>query len=153
MDKTELLQAMRDGHAGIAEAVAALSDEAILTEAPGMPGWTRKDVVAHIEFWHDHSANVLAGLRTGVDPDADWPTEIDPFNARVLAENRARTAADVRAGEAASFARLTAAVDGASDHELFDRGLVPWLDRPAADEVAGDTFDHYPDHLAQLAAG
>jgi hypothetical protein len=153
MDKTELLRAMRDGHAGIAAAVAALSDEAMLAEAPGMPGWTRKDVLAHIEFWHDHSADVLAGLRTGVDPYADWPTEIDPFNARVLAENRGRSADEVRAGEAASFARLTAAVEGASDHELFDRGLVSWLDRAAAEDVAGDTFDHYPDHAAQLAAG
>ncbi len=155
MDKAELLQTMRDAHAGLAAAVAAVSDEALLAEAPGMPGWTRKDVLAHVEYWHHNSANVLAGLRTGVDPfpDAGEPFDIDRLNARVQAENRSRSASDVRAGEAASFVELVAAVERATEHELFDAGVVPWLDSTAAEEIAGDTFRHYPDHLAHLAAG
>jgi len=153
MDKTELLRAMRDGHATIAAAAAALSDEALLGEAPGMPGWTRKDVLAHLEWWHRHSTAVVLGVRTGVDPypDTGEPWDIDAHNARVLAENLRRTPVDVRAGEAASFAELVAAVEAATDHELFDGGLVPWLDEPAARTVDGDTWDHYPEHVPHLA--
>lgn len=152
MDKTELLNSMRLGHAALAEA-AALSDETLAAEAPGMPGWTRKDVLAHVEFWHDHSTRVLAGLRAGVDPYpvTDESFDLDALNARVLAENRDRSAAQVRDGEAASFMRLMAAVEAATDHELFDAGVVQWLDGSAAQMVAGDTFGHYPEHLPHLA--
>jgi hypothetical protein len=147
-------RAARNAHRSIASAVAALSDAALLAEAPGMPGWTRKDVLAHIEWWHRHSTAVLLGLHSGVDPypagDGDW--DIDVHNARVLAENRDRPPADVRAGEAASFEELMAALEAATDPELFDAGVQPWLDGPAIAMVAGDTWDHYPDHMPHLAA-
>jgi len=78
--------------------VASLTDEALLVVPVGLDSWTRKDVVARIEWWHRHSPAVTAGARSGVDPypaeGDDW--EIDTHNARVLAENRDRSAADVR---------------------------------------------------------
>jgi hypothetical protein len=155
MDAAELLRAIRDGHAPIAAAIAALTDEALLAESPGMPGWTRKDVVAHIEWWHRHSSAVLAGLRTGVDPypDTDEAWDIDVHNARVLAENRGRSPADVRSGEAASFTELLAAVEAATDRELFEVGLRPWLENAASDVVVGDSSAHYPEHVPHLAVG
>jgi hypothetical protein len=155
MDKTELLRAMRAGHAPIAAAIAGMSDDELLAEAPGMPGWTRKDVLAHVEWWHRHSSAVLEGVRSGVNPhpDTDEAWDIDAHNARVLAENRGRSAADVRTGEAASFDELVAAVEAATDHELFDVGIQPWLEDAAADVVAGDSSGHYPEHVPHLAAG
>ena len=155
MDKPELLRAMRDAHAPIAAAVAALSDDALLAAVPGMPGWTRKDVLAHIEFWHRNSAAVLAGLRSGVDPHSatDEPFDLDRLNAQVLADNRERSCADVRAGEAASFEALVIAVEAATDDELFGESTVPWMSGAAADVVIGDTSGHYPEHVPHLAAG
>ncbi len=149
------LRAMRNVHASVAAASAALTDEALLAAAPGMPGWSRKDVLAHLEWWNRHSAAVLRGLRSGTEP---FPAEgggwdLDPHNARVLAENRGRSAADVRAGEATSFAELVAAVEAASDRELFDEGVQPWLAGTAIAAVAADTWDHYPEHLPHLAGG
>jgi hypothetical protein len=154
MDKSDLLRSMREGHESIAAAVAALTDEELREGAPGMPGWTRKDVLAHIEWWHRHSAAVLGGLRTGADPYPDegegW--DIDTHNARVLAENRDRSSADVRAGEAASFAELWVAVESATDHELFDEGVQPWFGQSASRMVGGDTWDHYPEHVPHLVS-
>jgi hypothetical protein len=154
MDKTTLLTAIRDGHAPIEASVAALTDEALLRPAPGMPAWTRKDVLAHIGWWHDHSSNVLGGVRTGMDPypaPADEPWDIDAHNARVLAESRDRSAADVRDGEARSFARLVAAIEAATDEELFGEGPQPWLNGTAAETVADDSTLHYPEHVPHLA--
>ncbi len=154
MDKTELLRAIRDAHEPIEAAVATLTDEALHAETPGMPGWTRKDVLAHIEYWHRHSTAVLAGVRSGEDPDPDTgePFDIDALNARVLAENRDRPGADVREGEEASFHQLVTAVETATDRELFDATVVAWLgDGNAADVVASDTYTHYPDHVPHLA--
>jgi hypothetical protein len=155
MDQTELLQAMRNAHEPIAAAAATLTDEALHAEVAGMPGWTRKDVLAHIEHWHRHSTAVLAGVRSGEDPDPDdgEPFDIDGLNARVLTENRDRSGADVREGEAASFHQLVAAVEAASERELFAADVAPWLgDGTAADVVASDTYTHYPDHVPHMAA-
>ena len=152
MDKTELLAAMRATHAGIAAATSSLDDDALLGPAPGMAGWTRKDVLAHLEWWNVHSLNVIEGVRTGVDPypGDDEPWDPDAWNARILEENRDRTAADVRRGEAASFARLAAAVEGATEAELFAEDPHPWLDGTVAETVVADTSDHYPEHVPHL---
>jgi hypothetical protein len=152
MDKDALLRDIRAGHAPIANALAALDDEALLGPAPGMDGWTRKDVLAHIEWWHEHTSNVIEGVRSGVDPypgdDDGW--EVDDWNARILAENRDRTAADVRAGEAASFERVVGLVEGATEDELFGADPQPWMDGTVAETVIADTSDHYPEHLPHL---
>jgi hypothetical protein len=153
MDKTELIHKMRAGHQPIEAAADTMPDDALLAEAPGMPGWTRKDVLAHIEFWHRHSAAVLGGVRSGVNPYPDEGADFDinALNARVLSDNRGRPGADVREGEEASFKALVAAVEAATDGELFGSGLVPWLEGPASGVIAGDTWDHYPEHVPHLA--
>jgi hypothetical protein len=152
MDKDTLLRRIRETHAPIEAAAAALDDHALLAPAPGMDGWTRKDVLAHIEWWSDHSVHVIAGARSGVDPypGGDEPWDPDAWNARILAENRDRTADDVRRGEAAAFARLVETVEGATDEELFTEDPHPWLDGTVAETVIEDSVAHYPDHVAQL---
>jgi len=147
-----LLREMRETHARIQAAVAALDDEALLSPAPGMPGWTRKDVLAHLEWWHEHSSNVISGVRTDANPypDDDDPTDTDGWNERILAANRDRAAADVRAGEAASFVRLVALVEATTEDELFRRDPRPWLEGTLAEMIAADSAGHYPEHVPHL---
>lgn len=154
MDKLTLLRAMRETHAQLEAAVAALDDAALLAPAPGMDGWTRKDVLAHVEWWNEHSVRVVEGVRTGLDPyqasGEAW--DIDAHNARVLAHNRSRSAADVRRGEADTFRRLLAAVEDTTEDALLVKDPVPWLDGTLAGVVADDSSAHYPEHLPHLAA-
>ncbi len=49
MDRTELLAAIHATHAELTAAAAALDDDALAGPAPEMEGWTRKDVLAHVE--------------------------------------------------------------------------------------------------------
>ena len=46
---------------------------------------------------------------------------------------------DVRRGEAEAFARLVAAVEGATDEELFAEDPHPWLDGTLAETVIEDS--------------
>ena len=153
MDKDTLLRRIHETHAPIEAAAAALDDDALLGPAPDMNGWMRKDVLAHVEWWSRRSVEVIEGARSGVDPypGGDEPWDPDAWNARILAENRDRTADDVRRGEADAFARLVAAVDGATGEELFTEDPHPWLDGTVAETVIEDSVAHYPDHLAHLA--
>ena len=68
MDKDTLLRGIRETHLAIETAAAALDDGGLAVPAPDMEGWTRKDVLAHVEWWNDHSTNVIAGNRSGMDP-------------------------------------------------------------------------------------
>jgi hypothetical protein len=153
MDKTSLLDAIRHAHAPIEAAIAALDDAALLEPAPGMDGWTRKDVLAHMEWWNDHSARVVEALTAGREPyPREGPFDVDALNARILDQNRDRTAADVRTGEATSFARLVERVEAASEEELFEVGRYPWLgaDDALRQTVEADSSEHYPEHLPHL---
>ena len=152
MDKDTLLREIRETHAFIDAAAAEMDDDALLGPAPGMEGWTRKDVLAHIEWWSRHSAAVIEGVRSGVDPypGGDEPWDPDAWNERILAENRDRTPDDVRRGEAEAFARLVAAVEDATDAELFAENPHPWMDGTLAETVIEDSSKHFPDHVAQL---
>jgi hypothetical protein len=153
MDKTTLLRDMRETHARIHAAVAALDDDALLAEAPGMPGWTRKEVLAHLEWWSDHSARVVSALAKGEEPyDRSVPFDLDAHNARIRDEARSRPADDIRRGEAEAFERVLAAVEAASEDALLDAGRYAWLDdEPLVETVAWDTVRHYPEHLPHLA--
>lgn len=156
MDKPTLLADIRRTHAELDAAAAALTEPALLAEAPGMAGWTRKDVLAHVEWWSDHSARVVDALLAGREPYAreGEPFDIDVHNARVLAESRARSLDDVRRGEADAYRRVVAAVEAAPDTDLFEAGRFAWLGGEAlAATVAADTSEHYSEHLPHLAAG
>ena len=152
MNGIELLTAIRDTHAGLAAAVAALDDEALAAPAPTLDGWTRKDVLVHVAWCSDHSARVVEALRAGREPYVHNPAwDEDTENARILAEHRDISAADARRWDAEAFAGLVAAVEAASEEELFEVGRYPWLGaRSLADLVIGDSADHYPEHVPHL---
>jgi hypothetical protein len=156
MNRTDLLASIRETHAPIESAVAAMDDEMLLGPAPGMDGWTRKDVLAHIAWWNDHSARVVEGLRAGREPyDRSGPFEVDALNARTLEENRDRSAADVRRRESETFVRLVGLVEATSEDELFEIGRYPWLGADSAlyETVVADSSEHYPEHLPHLSGG
>jgi hypothetical protein len=152
MDKDMLLHSMRDAHSRLAGLIDALPDAALDAAAPDLDGWTRKDVVHHIAWWHTHAAGVVAALCTGREPYDAATWDLDGWNARTLAEGKALTALAVRDEEAQSFALLVAAVEGATTRQLFEAGQFAWLeDRVLADLVEADSFGHYPEHLPHLA--
>ena len=83
------------------------------------------------------------------DPDFD----IHAQNSSILEEFRDRDPAEVRAFEAAAFERLVAAVEAASDEDLFTADRFPWLgEETLATAVAWDSTKHYPEHLPHLTA-
>jgi hypothetical protein len=150
MDKHELISGLRSGHAELRAVIDALSDAELALPAQGE--WTRLDLVAHIEWWERHSANVITALRDGRDPyPADEPFDLDALNARVLEENRGRTATDVRPGEAAAWADLLRTIESADDADLFDAGRFAWTEgAPLAEIIHGDTDRHWAEHLPHL---
>jgi len=152
MDKQTLLAEIRATHEPIATAVATVADDAWADPIPDMDGWTRKDALAHVGWWSDHSARVITALRAGGVPYVRNPDiDINAQNRSILDEFRDRDPGEVRAFEAAAFARLVGAVEAASDEDLFAAGRFSWLgDETLAGTVEWDSTKHYREHLPHL---
>ncbi len=147
MNRTTLLTAIADGRARLDAALAGLTDDAMLDRIDD--DWTRKDVVAHLEAWERRVVDLLDRLRAGSEPDER--IETDELNARFFAADRDRSLEDVRAGERGAYHAVLAALDRATDEELFEGGHFAWTNGDQlAEWFRGNTDEHYDEHLEQL---
>lgn len=152
MDKQELIKTMRDAHQHMAEAIERIPDARLLE--PAMHEWTGKDVIAHMAWWHDHSAFVIESLRAGRDPydQSDPQNSTDTRNERTRLERMDHPADLTRTEFDESFARLLTALEPVTDEELFDADRWPWLGEPLAEMILWDSSRHYEAHRESLAA-
>ena len=97
---------------------------------------------------------MITALRAGAVPyDRDPDFDIHVQNSSILEEFRDRDPGEVRAFEAAAFDRLVAAVEAATDEDLFMADRFPWLgDETLATAVEWESTKHYPEHLPHLSA-
>lgn len=152
MSKQTFLAEIHAAHEPFAAAAAALTDAELTDVLPDMDRWTRKDVLAHVGWWSDHSVRIITALRAGDVPYQRDPNfDIDTQNRSIRDEFRDRDADEMRSFEAAAFERLVGAVEAASEEELFTAGRYPWLEGESlAAAVEWDATKHYPDHLAHV---
>ena len=147
MNRTTLLATIAAGRERLDAAVAGVPPETMLERVD--TAWTRKDVIAHLEAWERRVVENLETLRRGGEPDGSLGT--DELNDRFFTHNRDRTLDDVLAGERAAYRAVLAAIEGATDEELFDAHHFGWTEGdPFADWFRGNTDEHYDEHLGQL---
>ena len=147
MDRRALRESIETGRARLDAALAAYDDAAMLERVDDE--WTRKDIVAHFEAWERRVVDILAMLRAGENPTRG--RETDEINAEHYAHDRDRSLADVRRGEREAYAALLAAIDGATDEDLFDGTRFGWTNGdPLAGWFRGNSDEHYEEHLEQL---
>ena len=147
MNRTTLLATIAAGRERLDAALAGLAPEPMLDRIDET--WTRKDVIAHLEAWERRVVEHLATLRSGGAPDGS--VETDELNERFFTKNRDRPLDEVLAGERAAYRAVLAAIDGASDEELFDGHHFAWTEAdPLSDWFRGNTDEHYDEHLEQL---
>ena len=142
---------MRDAHQRVADAIEHLPDERLLESA--LDNWTGKDLLAHMAWWHDHSALVIEGLRAGREPyDASDPANAtDALNERTHREHVDDPPELTRRAFAESFARLLSAIEAVPDDELFAGDRWPWLGGEALVEtILWDSSRHYDAHRENL---
>jgi hypothetical protein len=151
VDKPELIQTMRDVHQGMAEAIEHLPDERLLE--PAMDDWTGKDLLAHMAWWHDHSAIVIESLRAGrpLDDGSDPAETTDTINERTHRDHLDDPPELTRWAFNESFTRLLAALEPVTDEELIAADRWPELGGEALVEtILWDSSRHYDAHREHL---
>jgi hypothetical protein len=111
----------------------------------GDGGWTRKQMLAHITAWHDRTGDRLARFIESGEPGDDAEDE-DVVNARVARAAVGRTSGEVVLAMEDSYRRLRREVARLTGVQMAAH------DDWAATIIAGNTFDHYADHLEDLGA-
>jgi hypothetical protein len=152
MDKEELLRTITTAQSELAQLVERISDDRLLE--PAMGDWNGKDILAHMAWWHDHSVDVIEGLRAGRQPydETDTAYTTDALNERVYREHLEDPPEVTRAAFNQSFDRLLASMEPLTDSDLFGANRWPWLGGEAlAEMVLWDTSRHYEAHLEPLA--
>jgi len=155
VDKTQLLAWITASRAELDAVIAPLTAEQMV--APGAEGaLSVKDLLAHVSWWERRTLRALAYAARGEQPpklaaEGEGEVGVNRVNAETFATNRDRSLDDVRAEYARSGRDLLAALEGYSEADLFDAdGLTKILEFPALYLIAGDTYMHYPDHVASI---
>jgi DinB family protein len=138
MDRDELLEREDKAWAGFEDAFAAVSEDR--RDTPGVvPGWSVKDLVWHCAYWAGYVGDVLDRIARGEPepPDQDW----EALNVAVNED-----------GHALSWDQII--VEAAKRRERARTALaaLPELTDPAVEEFTGETFEHYEEHAAEIAA-
>lgn len=139
--------AMREAE-GWAEFEAALSrvPEDRMNDPGVLDGaWSVKEMLHHVTGWIRECSTHLEAMTAGTFVEPEESDEItDSRNATFAEEARAMDATQVRAG-----------LDQARDEVLRRWAELPEVDDVAIEWFAGETYEHYEEHLPDLhlAAG
>jgi uncharacterized damage-inducible protein DinB len=155
MNKQELLSAMESARAEILEAMAGLSDEAMLE--PNVVGaWSVRDVLQHISLWEAELVKLLVQTKQRRRPAGErWSgkLDMDALNARWHAETQDRPLDRVRTDFAAVRQQTQRRLNELAEADLTETRAFPWLKgRALWQYVLEDTIEHDREHADQIRA-
>jgi hypothetical protein len=146
--KGEVEREMLHAWEALASAVDSFSEAE--TEQPGaVDEWSVKDLLGHIAFWAEKAAADLHAVADGRPQDLEVPgsdAAVDEWNAREQAARAGKALSQVREEWLESFQQAMAAL-AAFPAERLEENVKG---RTVLERFAGDTYEHYREHLAQL---
>lgn len=164
-DKTELLARIDRSWAALMEAVGRLSD-AQLAAPRDAAGWAIKDHLAHLAAWERSIVYLLRGQprheALGIDEAtyrAGLAGDVERDNAAIYERTKdlppaavLETLRDVHRQLLDALAGLTDADLGKTYSQYLPDEPGEDSEAPIADYIAGDTYEHFDEHHAWIAA-
>ena len=153
MNKQELIQRIETDWARLQASLDGLSEEQLHT--PGVVGeWTIKDVLAHIAAWQTRLIAAMFKAEKGLIPDTtSGGLTVDKLNAQWYREMKDRSFDQVWEDLDASYHQILARLENWSEKDLFEPKHFKWMKgAPFERYLAGDSFEHYVEHAAQIEA-
>jgi hypothetical protein len=153
MEKTELLEALEDGHQELLEMLQDLPDEMMLQ--PGVCGdWSIKDILAHLTYWEGQVVTLLFQAQRGVEKPttAHFGKEtVDELNQRWYLTGKERPLDIIWQDWQGVRKQTLRRVTDMSQKDLNDVQRYPWLKGvPLFQWILNDTVDHEEEHADQI---
>jgi hypothetical protein len=158
--KADLLNRIESAWNELMETLIAL-DEAAKTRENPASGWAIRDHLLHLAAWERGVAYILTGRPRpegmGIS-EAQWvDLTMDQINTVLFEAGRAQSGAEAMANLRMAHDEMLAALAGLSDGDLrrdiaeFDGSESP-TNWPISALIAGNTYDHYEEHLGYIRA-
>src|SRR5215467_7857819 len=143
MDKTGVLKEMSASYDALEEILASLDKTQFVTEGV-IPGWSVKDMLAHIASWHHRLLRWLDAAVYNQEPTISGPNnieEMDALNAQFYQENKARPLDEVQADFRSSYKHILDFVQAMPENDLINPQRFAWSQgEPLWQAIAGDTY-------------
>ncbi len=149
MAKAEVEREILEAWQALASAVDSFSDAEL--EQPGVvDGWSAKDLLGHIAFWAQEAARNLELIAASKADEVRRPGSqraVDEWNERERRRREGRLLSDIREEWLESFDKAMQALAAFPSEKLQEK----FEGRTVLKLFAEDTYEHYREHLAQLA--
>ena len=153
MDKARILDEMRTNYAAL-EGILVQLDETQMTTEGVIANWSIKDILAHIASWHHRLLVCLNAAIRHEQPAISGPDsveEMDRFNAQFYQENKSRPLGEVLTDFRTTYLQIMDKVQAMPEDDLTNPHRFPWAQgRPLWHLIAGDTYEHYQEHMGQI---
>lgn len=162
MNKFELLAQITQANEELDTYLSGLSEEEMNEPGPD-GGWSAKDTLAHITAWMTMAAGWLESSLNGQpvqrympgyelvgDEEADEAT-MNRLNDHIYETHKGLSSDAILQAFDEASERLTAVVATMIEDDLFESGRLEWFpDHPVWLNIAGNSFLHIRDHLAEF---
>lgn len=153
MEKTELLEALEDGHQELLEMLQDLPDEMLLK--PGVIGeWSIKDILAHLTYWEGQLVTLLFQAQRGAAKPSTVhfsKISIEDLNQRWYLSGKDRALEMVWQDWQGVRKQTIRRVTDLNEQDLNDIHRYTWLEGvPLFQWIANDTIEHEDEHADQI---
>ena len=153
VNKTSILNEMSTSYAALEAILASLDKTQYFAEGV-IPGWSIKDILAHIASWHHRLLKWLDAAVQHEEPAISGPDnveEMDALNAQFYQENKSRPLDEVLADFRTSYRHIFDITQAIPEEDLISPHKFAWSKgRPLWEAIAGDTYEHYQEHIKQI---
>ncbi len=151
--KASVLKQLSASYTALEELLASLDEKNYVREGV-IPGWSTKDILAHMNSWHHRLLTLLNAAAHNVEPSISGPdnvAELDKLNAQFYQENKSLPLNEVLADFHSSYQRIFDFTQALPEEDLINPHRFAWAHaQPLWQSVAGDTYEHYQEHLIQI---
>lgn len=146
-ERTELIHQLEEARQ---ELRAAL--EGIKSEMEICPGWTSKELLAHIAGWDQVTIPSLRAHARGIEPDASATGDFDLVNVQLIETYQALSHSRM-AGECERVRdELKTAIEEMPEERLAEPFLFPWGERGTVAELVAILAGHDREHAQEIQA-
>jgi hypothetical protein len=148
--KADIEREMLNAWETLGAVVDSFSDQE-MEQAGVVDGWTGKDLLGHIAFWASKAAHDLQAVAEGRPGDvetAGGEKTVDEWNERERKARAGKSLSDIREEWLQSFQDAMGALAAFPADRLSEnvKGATVLA------RFAGDTYEHYHEHVEQLSA-
>ena len=151
--KASALKEMNTSYTALEAILASLDKTQYFIEGV-IPGWSIKDILAHISSWHHRLYQLLDAALNNQKPAISGPENlagVDALNAQFYRENKSLPLEDVLADFRNTYQHILSIVQVMPEEDLLNPHRFSWSrGEPLWKSIAGDTYEHYQEHILQI---